>query len=147
MKLVLFFVISLNFYGSEDYFSFTHQNCFLRFDDQSDYKEQIKGLLKTRGFRLKKYLPKSRVHEKDMYFLSTIALSDKKLYKDCTAIVQIKVSKKQRPNKSDKVVAKGEVKRSLPRVTFKGKERCTRAIRDAFVHIPTCKVQRTKLQD
>lgn len=63
------------------------------------------------------------------------------LYKDCEIRIEIRRAKLNRISSTDKVFFKGFGKRSEPRVTFEGNERCVRALKESFMHIPHCKVQ------
>jgi hypothetical protein len=62
----------------------------------------------------------------------------KPLYSPCIVKLELKQAKGNTIRKSDKTLFQKEVERGFPRVTFKGNERCTRALKDAFVHIPKC---------
>jgi len=80
-----------------------------------------------------------RLLQNDLYLHISLSKSENKLYKDCNITMAIKQSKGNTPLESDKDLFKKSVNRSVPRVTFNGNERCRRAIKDAFVHIPVCK--------
>lgn len=129
------------------YFTIGHQTCeaqvFLETEgfNDSDKKTMLSKMSETaskKGYRIDEASQGSnRIASNQLYFDVEMKRSGF-LYKNCQVIVELKEPQSQRPTTRDKVLHKGEVERRFPRVTFKGNERCTRAIDDAFVHIPTC---------
>ena len=65
-----------------------------------------------------------------------------KIYKDCHYDFSLYLLKNDRSIRKKDLLYTKEVKRSLPRHTFKGKERCRFAINDVFVHLPTCVIRK-----
>jgi hypothetical protein len=64
---------------------------------------------------------------------------DGKWYKDCQINLKLmRLTSHQSEHEAEMVVDHTTV-RSLPRITFKGHERCSRGLRDAFIHLPPCK--------
>ena len=124
---------------TEDYFNIKHPTCTLRIDkkDLEFSKEWFEGLEK-KGFKIKPYLENNRLYPQDLYAKMYTKRLKGKIYKDCLANVEILLANRDKPTSKDKVLASRKSKRSLPRITFNGNERCTRAIKDALVHIPNC---------
>lgn len=60
------------------------------------------------------------------------------LYKDCRVTLQMKKAEKNFQRKKDKTIHEREVQRKYPRITREGNERCRKALKEAFVNIPTC---------
>lgn len=121
-------------------FDFEHADCKIRFK-----KGEESHLNKAAVAQLRKrqYIPEE-MHDNrvllpgDLYYYFEKRLEGG-LYKRCIIRSYIKKAKSRLPQKNDPVIFKKEIKRSLPRVTFSGKERCLKAIKETFIHIPRCK--------
>lgn len=94
--------------------------------------------LKERSFNIKSFVDGDKMNVGDLYFHLEYIRDPKKLWKDCIVNVAVKKATGQRPLSKDRTLYRRSVKRSLPRHTFDGNERCTRALKDAFINIPYC---------
>ena len=145
--VIIFFLFQLIFPTTyAQGFTFDHSDCVLRYktyeDSKDDYKEELSkkalGLLKERKYDLKKMLDNKRLLAGELYFTLNIERPKEKLYTNCIVKVAIKKAKGAIPSDRDQTIYKKSVDRRVPRVTFDGNERCDFALRDAFIHIPTC---------
>lgn len=119
-------------------FTITHPTCLVRFDETQEFGEKLGRKLKEKGYKTHAFLPEKKLNVEDWYFTSSIK-REGMIYKDCTISYAILEAKSVRPASMDIKILEGSSKRNLPRVTFSGDERCTRAIDDLFVNIPTCR--------
>lgn len=124
-------------------FSFNHENCQIRIARRSYYADSLKDIyreeLEKKNFKIQYLIDDRKAFKGDLYSNLTIKRSGEKLYQDCVVKVSIKEAKSRFIGPSDKTLYEKEVTRRYPRLTMKGNERCRFAIKDAFVHIPTCK--------
>jgi hypothetical protein len=131
-----------NFY--ETYYSFKHENCVASVKtlskEASFLKSTLESKLKERNFKVR-YIDKERIiRKRDLYIMIKHNRIDGKSYKDCEVEIKLKQAKNDyRMSSSDKILNQKKVKRSFPRITFKGNERCKRALKDTFTDIPFCK--------
>lgn len=125
------------------YYSFDHRDCRLRtksYDDdlRVDLIKRAEKLLKTRKFDIQQMMDNKRVLPGELYFDLEVVKPREKLFTACVVVIQIRQSEGNFPLPSDKTLFRKSIKRSLPRHTLSGDERCRMALKDAFVHIPTC---------
>lgn len=124
-------------------FVFEHPDCQVRIkkrlQDESYLEKRLQELLISRQFDVKYLIENKKLPAGDMYATLKVETPSGKLWKDCVVTVSLKRAKGQVASKSDPVLYTKEIKRALPRITFSGKERCKRALQDAFIHIPYCK--------
>jgi hypothetical protein len=106
--------------------------------DDSAFESTLISKLKERGYKPQFLGPEKIIIPGNLHLTAKKTRVKGKLWKDCLVKIEIRMAKTNRALSSDKVLFTKETKRSLPRHTFKGNERCTRAIKDAFVHIPYC---------
>lgn len=137
--LYLFALVST----SAQFYTFEHRDCRLRtrsYQDElkNDLMNQAKGLLKKRNFDIQQMMDDKRVLPGELYFDLEVVRPREKLFTSCVIIVQMRQAEKNFPQSSDKTLFRKSIKRSLPRITLSGKERCKMALKDAFVHIPSC---------
>lgn len=142
MKALLAFVFIPLLTVSAQEFSFKHPTCKAYYVESPDHFQKFSKLalekMKERKFDLTILKKNIRLSKGDLYFSILESRPSKGLYKDCTVDVSLRESKGNHMGKKDKALYGKIVKRKYPRVTRKGKERCLRALKDAFVHIPTC---------
>lgn len=121
-------------------FTFEHPTCKVRFvgGESKKLNELAKEKLKERNYESQELVNGKALIVNDLYYVMDVA-KDKKLYKTCIITSELKIASDRIPRKKDQVLYKKEIKRSLPRITFKGMERCKMAVKETFVHIPTCK--------
>jgi hypothetical protein len=122
-------------------YSFKHPNCIVYYaknKSNADFASTLEKYLEHKQFKNAKPLPDHKLPKGTLVARLKINYVGSLLYKDCLAKVSIMAMEGTYPSSSDRVLYKKEIKRSFPRVTFKGAERCRRAIADAFVHIPYC---------
>lgn len=128
-------------------FTFNHPNCkikMLKFDPTLEYlKSDFEKYLKIRSFKLSYIEKKHKVFKGDLYLIfeaghDTSGKYKSNLYKACQTKITIKEAKGSGMQNNDKILYQKSTTRALPRVTFFGKERCSRGLKDTFVHIPYC---------
>jgi len=145
--LSLFTIISAFSFSNESvkFYTFSHPSCkvsvhpsFGKDKDVSTFKDTLFSKLKEKGYHPKVLGSEKIIIPGDLHLKATRKHMKGKLWKDCLVSIEIKMAKTNRALSSDKTLFNKETKRALPRHTFKGKERCVRAIKDAFVHIPYC---------
>ena len=121
-------------------FTFDHEDCRIRMKTPNTKRlKQAKALLKERKFNVLELLDNKRVFPGELYFALKIERPEKKLYTDCVVTLKIQKAKGNIPRLKDDTLFKKRLTRRVPRITFKGEERCRMALKDAFIHIPTCK--------
>ena len=133
---------SFSIYAKDPVFSFRHPDCKIKALVEKEQKflfSTLQEMAKKRGFKILKMKNKRDIYKGEMYFKLNFIRVNKKLYNHCQVNLKIKLAKEDRYISSrDEVLYDQKNTRSLPRITFKGDERCTRALKDAFIHIPTC---------
>lgn len=132
-----------------EYFSFEDSSCELKIlpiSKEHDYmKAMLTDKLKERDFKYKSIQETQEIRKNDLYLTFEVTYGTDKAYRDC--IVETKIMRAKNNysvSSSDKVMFTNKSKRSFPRITFEGKERCTRALRDSFIDIPICKLPQKK---
>ena len=138
---IIFIITTLGFsYISLANYDFEHPDCKIRFIKG---KNEILNKVANEVLKKHSFVPQDLVDNRimipgDLYFLYTVDYGDK-MYKSCTINSLIKVAKARTAQADDRILYKKEIKRTLPRITFKGIERCKKALRETFIHIPSCK--------
>lgn len=141
------FALTLSLIFSFESFSFSvsHPDCRMRIRNFTKDNQFLKSLfldkLKERNYTVDYMVDNKRVISGELYIELIMTRIDNLIYDDCRVKLEMKQAKGNVTTATDKVLFKKETTRKLPRVTFKGDERCTRALKDAFVHIPRCKKQ------
>ncbi len=124
-------------------FSFDHPNCQVRVKSFPKKLQYLKSTLNEefskRNFQSLPMKDNKRVLPGDMYLDLEVVKLPSKLYHPCLVKIKFKVAKNRNPSTSDETIFQKEIKRTFPRVTLNGKERCKKALKDSFVHIPYCK--------
>jgi hypothetical protein len=118
-------------------------NCDAKYVENPEHSPNffatLKTVIKDRKFKLKSYKKRAQINEGELYFMVKLTKSKSAFYKDCNAEVSLKRAKSGNMSSRDKVLVTKIVTRKFPRLTMSGDERCLLALKDAFVHIPTCK--------
>lgn len=136
--LILSFLFVSSAFAQQEYV-FKHLDCKVRFSKTDDFLNELAHeKLSDKGYKTHDFVNTDKMNVGDLYFHLEYSRAGMKLWKDCIVNVAIKKAKNQKVFSKDKVLFKKSVKRSLPRHTFSGNERCKRALKDAFVHIPYC---------
>ena len=135
---IIFIVFSVTSFAQYD---FEHADCKIGFVKGSEKYLNDVGIstLKSRSFKPQKLVENRILLPGDLYYIYEVTLGDS-LYKSCTINSFIKIADSRTPQEKDRVVFKKEIKRTLPRITFSGSERCKKALKETFIHIPNCKV-------
>lgn len=139
-------LLALIFFGlseSKAQYVFDHKDCSVRVKDYEEemaiyLMDKAKSLLKERNFSLSPMLDNKRVLPGELYFEIEVVRPRAKLFTACIVIARIKKAERSFPGPLDKSIFEKTIKRSVPRITIGGKERCRLALKEAFVHIPTC---------
>ncbi len=153
LSLSLFFIINIintQIYAQE--FILEHSDCKIRMKDQtavdsehkhkdeiSDLQDLISKELGKRNFTINPFIENKRILTGELYFEWKRDFSRESIYHSCIISVAIKKAKGQTPLKSDPTLYSKVVKRRVPRITLRGMERCKLALKESFIHIPTCK--------
>lgn len=134
---IIFIIISLNSFAD---YNFEHADCKIGFIEGTEkYLNKVaKETLISRSFKPQKLVENRILLPDDLYYTYEVIKGDS-LYKSCTIKSYIKIASSRTPQERDTVVFKKEIKRTLPRITFTGSERCTKALKETFIHIPNCK--------
>ena len=139
--LVIFILMSFGLNAQE--YVFEHANCKIKIQKQEKIYQSVEKLLKSlltkKGYEVTYLVDNRKILPKDLYMTMTIDTPSGKLFKDCIVTIKMKVAKNRRISAADNVLFEREGKRHVPRITFKGLERCRRALKDDFIHIPYCK--------
>ena len=123
----------------EKHFHFKHSTCYIRVNlKEHPYKETLREQLKKKKLRPKEFVEDGRLFAGDLYLDLNIKKLKGKLFKDCQVKLKLKKAQNNRPNSKDPDLFSKTIVRAFPRLTFGGSERCSRAIKDAFVHVPVC---------
>jgi hypothetical protein len=142
--LYIFWLAVIPLANANQSYTFTHRDCIIRYKaplpDAPELTNTLVEHLTKHGLKPAPLLENKRLLEGELYILVKKHLvQDKIIFKDCIVKISIHKSERNRIQKSDRVIYQKESKRSFPRVTAKGTERCVRALKDAFVHIPYCR--------
>ncbi len=128
-------------------FTFEHRDCQIRVKEEGSDKEMThllslaKNLLEQRNYNVLPFMDNKRVLPGELYFTLKVTRSKESIYKPCFVSFDVKLSTGNLPKEADKKLFSKEIKRSLPRITFSGSERCRMALEDSFIHVPTCVAQ------
>lgn len=125
-------------------YAFEHSDCKIRVkeyknEELKNLAELAKDKLEQKKFKLQNFIENQRLLPGDLYFDVRIDRPKERLYTACIVSIFIKVSKRNTPSKSDKILYKKSINRRVPRITLSGSERCRMALQDAFIHIPLCR--------
>tara|TARA_Y100000590_G_scaffold263893_1_gene296386 strand:- start:243854 stop:244309 length:456 start_codon:yes stop_codon:yes gene_type:complete len=139
LKYLILLSLGIIFSTSTFAFSFKHLDCKIRLNKTKEFlNKEAHKKLKDKGFRPMPFVESNKMNVGDLYFELEVFKDPKKLWKDCIVTAAVKKAKNQRASSNDKELYKKAVKRALPRHTFDGNERCKRALKDVFIHIPYC---------
>lgn len=124
-----------------DYHSINDPTCQLSLKkmdtDDKKYNKIFYSKLKERNYKLNE---SDKVIPGRLYLLSDKSRIGHGLYKDCSVQLVLKRAENNFKSKKDKIIDQRKVKRKYPRITRQGDERCRRALKEAFINIPTCKI-------
>jgi hypothetical protein len=126
------------------YYKLNHDSCRIKvwnnFKSKEDlkYKELVFKLLKERDYKATILKENKKIIAGDFHLNFTWNRSGEKLFKNCSAKVIMKRSNVDRALEDDDIQFEQNAKRSFPRHTPKGVERCERAIKDVFNLLPHC---------
>lgn len=125
------------------YDSFEHKNCQLKvfkLDKENSYlKKTLTEKILERDFKHQFISSGSELRKDDLYLVVKVLYGKEKAYRDCTIETKLyKADNNYRTSSSDKAMFSRKVTRSFPRVTFKGKERCKKSLKDTFLNIKFC---------
>lgn len=126
------------------YYKLSHDSCRMRVvnnlksDEDLEYKELIFKLFKERNYKAAMLKENKKLIAGDFHSTFTWQRTGEKLFKNCSAKLVVKRSKVDRALSDDDIQFEENAKRSFPRHTPSGKERCRRAIQDVFNLLPHC---------
>ncbi len=137
--LLIFSSLFAQVLQSSDDFTIEHSDCLIRIEKKNESLNQLfKEELLKKNFVVKPFIEGKRVLSGELYGQFTVTKGPEKLYKKCSVEVSLKRADGNRPVSSDRLIFKKTNYRSLPRVTFSGSERCSKAMKEAFIHMPKC---------
>jgi hypothetical protein len=147
MKYIIFLLFFVSKFAiAKDYpngFHFKHRTCAVKFIENPTHPDKFKKalykLIKSRNLSLEKFSKHAKVFEGDLYFTIDLMRAKSGFYKNCEVKVVLKIAKSRQMGSKDKVLASKKITRKFPRLTMHGNERCIKALKDAFVHVPKCK--------
>lgn len=120
-------------------FSFKHPDCQTRVPVKKHFLQKLfLEILKKRGYAPRPITPTDPLRKGEIYMSYQQTHPEGIIFKSCLVELSLKRAKIKDGSKEDETLYEHQVLRELPRVTFKGKERCRRALKDSFVHIPYC---------
>lgn len=139
--LVFFYAGLVMAEDSPIYFQIKHQNCILITEpaktNDKKFNKLFDDALKDRHYKV---MNTSKVNPGSLYLLWDRQRHGHGLYKDCSVNLVLKQAKENYKSKSDETLHEKNVRRKYPRISREGDERCRRALKEAFVHIPTCSI-------
>ncbi|OUR94196.1 hypothetical protein A9Q84_18000 [Halobacteriovorax marinus] len=143
--IILISLLSVSLNAKERiYYKINHDTCRVKIVDNfkssedMNYKDLVVDLLKERNYQTSFLGPRRKIITGDFHLNFSWNRTGENVYKACDVEVTLKRSRINRTQSDDKVIFENSSKRALPRVTFKGKERCRRAINDVFNLLPHC---------
>lgn len=120
-------------------FLFKHPTCEVKITDQDDRLQALFiNKLKERGYQAILLSNERPLLEGDLYASFKREHLEGKIFKDCKLEVTLKQALRNLGGPDDQLLFSHSTVRALPRITFKGHERCSRALKDVFVHLPPC---------
>ena len=144
--------LGLNAQGPlESEYHFNHSDCNVRLKDYSTNQKEdldreemkalgeiVKDKLEERNFTIKPFIDNKRILENEMYLTWERSFQGG-IYKRCEMTVQLRQAKGQYPRDNDPILYQKTIERRVPRITFRGMERCKLALQETFIHIPHCR--------
>ena len=135
-SLLLFFSATN---AQEAEFLFKHPTCEVKITNQDDRLQALFiSKLKERGYQAVLLSNERPLFEGDLYGSFKREHLDGKIFKECKVEITIKQALRNLGGVNDQDIFTHSTVRALPRITFKGHERCSRALKDVFVHLPPC---------
>ncbi len=150
LTLSLFILTTLSYQSLAQEFVVEHADCKIRMKDQSvvdsEEEEEINELqdliteeLEKRNFSINPFIENKRVLDGELYFEWERDFTQESIYHSCVIKIAVKQAKGQTPLESDPTLYTKTIRRRVPRITLRGMERCKLAMKECFIHIPTCK--------
>lgn len=139
MKIFLCFFMILSTARAADYYTMKHLDCNIRYKKTDSFLSRLAmDELADKNFNVQDFVNGDKMNVGDLYFKLDFRRDPEKMWKDCIVKVAVKKASAQKAFPKDKTLYERSVRRALPRHTFSGNERCKRALKDTFVHIPKC---------
>ena len=145
IKLVSIFSLLFAFNSySDEYtptYTYEHPSCNVSIHDnfeKASFKELVVSLLKDRSYNVKFLKKRNVILAGDLHLLVKKNRLKAKFWKDCVVESKLFFATESRASLKDDVIFKKKIKRQFPRLTPSGEERCERALKDSFIHIPHC---------
>lgn len=134
---VLFSFLSLVAFAQD--FSIKDVNCQVKINPMNDRLfDDFQSQLKEKGYEPVVMTEGQTINRGELTARFEKVHLDGKLYKDCQITLKVlRLTSHQSEFEAD-VIVDHTTTRTLPRITFKGHERCSRGLRDAFLHLPAC---------
>jgi len=108
-------------------------------EETNELQDLITKELEKRKFVIHPFIENKRVVAGELYFEWTRDHTNESIYHSCIIGIAVKKAKGQIPASDDPVLFHKTVRRRVPRITFRGMERCRLAVKECFISIPTCK--------
>ncbi len=139
LKFILIALMANTLSAQEAEFLFRHPTCEVKISSQEDRLQALFiSKLKERGYQAVLLSNERPLLEGDLYASFKREHLDGKIFKECKIEISIKQALRNLGGPNDEEVFTHSTVRGLPRITFKGHERCSRALKDVFVHLPPC---------
>lgn len=146
MKVIIFFLMIFMPIQAQVFY---HPTCQVKIYPEKQQSEWERGFYDEFKSQIKKrkYYPQKMVNSRtypgelliSYQIINSKEKSKTKLYRDCTVKVQFKKVKGVKPSREDELLIEKSITRRVPRITLGGKERCSKALKEVFIHIPFCK--------
>jgi len=139
-SIIFLSLFTLNFNVVAASHTFEHTDCKIRFipGPDKDLDKIAKKKLQELNFEILPLINNKAMLAKELYYKMELS-KDQKIYKSCIITSKVRVAQSRLARSTDKILFSKAIKRSLPRVTFSGYERCKMALQETFIHIPVCK--------
>ncbi|WP_372652993.1 hypothetical protein [Halobacteriovorax sp.] len=146
ISLITLLLLAQNIAAKSDhiYYKREHDTCRLKlwdtFSSSEDlkYKDVLIEYLQEKNYSVTMLEENKRIITGDYHLNFSWLRSGTKMFKDCSVEVKMYQSKVNLARKSDDLIFENSKKRSFPRHTPSGVERCKRAIKDVTRALPHC---------
>ncbi len=140
--MTLFFLALISLAKAQNQYIYEHANCQVRIkkdSSESSYlSREMAELLKSRQYKVNFLIDNKKILPGELYALLKVTHPKGKLWRDCIVDMKLKQAKGRILSPKDTILFQKQIRRRVPRVTFGGKERCIRALKETFIHIPYC---------
>jgi hypothetical protein len=141
MKKILLFIIALLALNTvkADEFLVRDRTCTVRYHSNNDrLQPAFLKYLEQKNYRPKVITPESPAYDGELMAGFDKEHLSGKVFRDCKIELKLWRHGEKGSDGLSRMILNHRTVRQLPRITFKGHERCSRGLRDAFLHLPPC---------